>query len=111
MSKKKSARTGKKVNKSAAIRDFLSKNPDAKPKRVVEILADRSVAVSAAFVSQVKLKMKQGNPLSRSKRTKQTGNSAGQFSEADLLEAKRLVDKIGLEKAREAIELLAKLAN
>ena len=59
--------TGKEVNKSAAIRDILARDPNGKPQGIVRVLADQGVEVSAAFVSQVKLKMKQ-NGATRGKR-------------------------------------------
>ena len=112
MTKKKRARSGKatvkQVNKSAAIRDILTKDPDGKPQGIVRVLADQGVRVSAAFVSQVKLKMKQRVAARKTKRTSSPG--IGQFTDTDLMAAKRLVDKIGIEKARAAVELLAKLS-
>jgi hypothetical protein len=41
-------------NKSQAIRDYYASHPDAKPKQVVEALANQGVDVSAAFVSTIK---------------------------------------------------------
>jgi len=111
MTKKKRASSGKaaskEVNKSAAIRDVLARDPNGKPQGIAQVLADQGVDVSAAFVSQVKLKMKQRGAT----RTKGGGSSEnGQFSSTDLMEAKRLIDKIGIDKARAAVELLAKLS-
>ena len=111
MTKKKRARTakeaGREVNKSAAIRDVLLKDPDGKPQAIAQELSEQGVQVSAAFVSQVKLKMKQrgSTGLRRAGPT-----SLAQFASTDLMEAKRLIDKLGVEKARAAVELLAKLA-
>ena len=111
MTKKKRARsgkaTGKEVNKSAAIRDVLARDPNGKPQGIVRVLADQGVEVSAAFVSQVKLKMKQ-NGATRTKRVGSAGN--GQFTGTDLMDAKRLIDKIGIDKARAAVELLSRLS-
>jgi len=110
MTKKKRARsrkaTGKQVNKSAAIRDVLAKDPSRKPQAIVQALACQGTEVSAAFVSQVKLKMRHRGAR-RTKRVAATGLS--QFSGSDLIESKRLIDKLGVAKARAAIELLAKL--
>lgn len=110
MTKKKQARStrasGKEVNKSAAIRDVLKKDPNGKPQAIAQELADQGVQVSAAFVSQVKLKMKQGGMPSR----RIDNGSIGQFAGTELMEAKRLIDKLGVEKARAAVELVAKLA-
>ena len=88
MIKKKRARsmkvTGKEVNKSAAIRDALTKDPDGKPQAIAQALADQGVHVSAAFVSQVKLKMKNRDASD----TKAVGGPGlGQFAGTDLMEA------------------------
>ena len=111
MTKKKraetSSATGQVVNKSAAIRDVLTKDPTGKPQAVAQALADQGVQVSAAFVSQVKLKMKQRG---ESEPKRENGAGISQFESAELMEAKRLVDKLGVEKARAAVELLARLS-
>lgn len=101
--------TGKDVNKSAAIRDVLKRDPDGKPQAIAQALANQGVQVSAAFVSQVKLKMKNRDEAV-AERTSSPPSDAGQFAGSDLLEAKRLIDKLGVEKVREAVELLAKLS-
>ena len=111
MTKKKRARstksTGKEVNKSAAIRDVLTKDPEGKPQAIAQALAKQGVQVSAAFVSQVKLKMKQRGAAG----PKRSGSAGiGHFDGAELMEAKRLIDKLGVEKARAAVDLLAKLS-
>jgi len=107
MTRKKQTRSnGKEVNKSAAIRDVLRNDPDGKPQAIAQALADQGVQVSAAFVSQVKLKMKQGG----GRTTRVDSAAMGQFEGTDLMEAKRLIDKLGVEKARAAVELVAKLA-
>ncbi len=99
--------TGQEVNKSAAIREVLTKDPTGKPQAVAKTLADRGVHVTPAFVSQVKLKMKQREamPLARG-----NPSAVSQFASTELMEAKRLVDKLGVEKARAAVELLARLS-
>lgn len=111
MTTKKRARprkaAGKEVNKSAAIRDVLAKNPEGKPQAIAQELADQGVQVSAAFVSQVKLKMKNRN-AAHSQRL--GGQGLGQFAGTELMEAKRLIDKLGVDRARAAVELLAKLS-
>jgi hypothetical protein len=100
--------TRKQVNKSAAIRDYLAKDPNGRPQGIARALGDQGIDVTAAFVSQVKLKMKQSGGLP----SKRRNNSAGiaQFASADLMEAKRLIDKIGVEKALAAVELVARLS-
>ena len=112
MTKKNRVRSGKatskQVNKSAAIRDYLAKDPNGRPKGIARALGDEGVEVTAAFVSQVKLKMKQNGGLPDKRRNGTAGMN--QFASADLMEAKRLIDKIGIEKARAAVELVGRLS-
>lgn len=116
------------VNKSQAIREYLVANPETKPIDVAKALSEKGVDVSPAFVSQIKLKLKQGGgePKRPGRRKKSAAAAAApraaaapaaaavtskeSFLTADLLEAKKLVDKLGAEKARAAVELLAKLS-
>jgi len=50
--------SGSKVNKSAAIRDYLAVSPEAKPKEIVTALAEKGITVSPNMVSIVKAKTK-----------------------------------------------------
>lgn len=47
-----------KVNKSAAIREYLSAHADARPKDIVAALAEKGITVSPNMVSIVKAKTK-----------------------------------------------------
>ena len=67
----KSAAADSKVNKSAAIREYLAANPEAKPKEIVAALADKGITVSPNMVSIVKAKTK-----IKSARRKRTDSSA-----------------------------------
>ena len=93
----------KRGNKSQAIRDYLSANKDAKPRDVVAALKEQKISVSSQMVSTIKLKMGQKG----AKRTTPNGEA---ISLNDLLQAKKLVDQFGIEKAKAAIATLAKLA-
>lgn len=44
----------KSVNKSQAIRDYLTANPNAKPAEIQKALAGKGIKVSTAFVSMLK---------------------------------------------------------
>ena len=55
---KSAAGTDSKVNKSAAIRDYLAASPEARPKEIVAALADKGITVSPNMVSIVKAKTK-----------------------------------------------------
>lgn len=51
-------------NKSAAIRDYLESNPNAKPKEIVEHLQSKGMDVTPAFVSTIKSKLLSSGQLS-----------------------------------------------
>jgi hypothetical protein len=96
-------------NKSAAIRAYKSSHQDAGPKDIAEGLSKDGVKVTPAFVSTVlsndKRKTRRGR---RRGRRGGRGARAGRF--ADLVQAKRLADQMGgIDKARAALEALAKI--
>lgn len=116
--KKKSAKRG--VNKTAEIMAACKANPKAGPTEIAETLKKKGVDVTAAYVSSVKTARKQkrkGKGRKKSRATKQTrttgrnGHAGDTFSMNDLLEAKKLVDRLGgIEQARNAVQALAKLS-
>jgi hypothetical protein len=57
-------------NKSAAIRDYVQANPDAKPKEIVDQLKAQGVVVTPAFVSTIKSKLLSGDAPATSGRKK-----------------------------------------
>jgi hypothetical protein len=92
-------------NRSAAIRAYKEKNPDARPKAISEGLAKEGVKVSAGYVSTVLSNERRKGGKRRKKRV--GGRSSGY---ADLVQAKRLADAMGgIEKARSALSALAKI--
>jgi hypothetical protein len=117
-------------NKSQAIREYYEANPDAKPKQVVEALAEKGVNVTAAFVSTIKstsinkpakaTKGKRGpKPGARSVKAPRVATvkaaavkSGGSVSIDSLLKAKSLVNELGgLENAMTALAALKRLAD
>jgi hypothetical protein len=85
------------TSKAAKIREYVAKHPDAKAADVVAALRSKGVKVTAPHVYQ--LMAKNGKP----KRAKGDKYAA-------LIEAKKLADKLGgVDRAREAVEALAKL--
>ena len=108
MAKRKSKRDG---SKSAAVRDYIAKNPNAKPKEIYEALTKQGLKLSLALVNAVKYKTaKSTKRPGRPKRKAAAPKSSTTLSAAELIEAKKLVDSLGgIEKTREALELLDKL--
>ena len=89
-----------KNSKAAKIRHYLTAHPDAKAADVVAALKARNVKVSLAHVYQLKSK---GKPKRRAKAAQADTLTA-------LIEAKKLADKLGgVDRAREAVNALAKL--
>lgn len=89
-----------KNSKAAKIREYLAAHPNAKATDVVAALKAQRVKVSAAHVYQLK---SNGKPKRRAKEAKSDTITA-------LIEAKKLADKLGgVERAREAVNALAKL--
>jgi hypothetical protein len=90
-------------SKAAKIRAVLAERPDAKAKEVVEALAAKKVKVSTAQVYMVK---------SASGKSSANGKPAAKKASPydSLVQAKKLADAMGgVDKARAALEVLARL--
>ena len=119
------------MNKSEAIRAYIAKKPDAGPKAISEALEKRGVEASIGLISQVKYnsatttskkttskeptaEKKRGRPKGSGrpkKSTRQAASSNGQAAEA-LFIAKELSDRLGgVDRAQEALTILAKLTS
>ena len=101
------------TNKSEVIRNYKRDNPDAGPKAIAEALTKAGSKVTPAFVSTVLSndKRKSGKPGRRGRkrgRTAGSGSSDGAMNQ--LIQAKKLSDQLGgIEKARAALDALAKI--
>lgn len=111
MAKKKSA-----VNKSAAIREHLTNNPDAMPQDVSDALRKKGIKVTSQVVSQVKYQMSKRNGAAKrpaSPAKSRNGNRASAIEKAlpDLVLAKRFADQVGgVDNAIAAVDALGKLS-
>lgn len=74
-----------KVNKSAAIREYLKSSADAKPKDIVVALAEKGITVSPNMVSIVKAKAKVKS--ARRQAAKSAGSSEKSAPRTDGLDA------------------------
>ena len=92
----------RKHNKSALIREFMAKKPDATAKEIVDALAAKKVKVTAAYIYA--LKAKNGKPKAgKAKSTALGGVDA-------LVKAKKMADQLGgVDQARELLATLAQL--
>jgi hypothetical protein len=85
------------ASKAAAAREYITANPNAKAKDVVEALKVKKITISAAQVYG----LMSAKPVKKA-------TKAGGFD--DLIAAKKLVDAIGgVDKARSALNVLAQL--
>ena len=102
---------GEGPNKSEAIRAYMKKNGGAGPTEVAAALAKDGIGVTPAFVSTVLSndRRKSGKPSKRKGKGRAAAASTGASLE-HLIEAKKLIQKMGgIDEARQAINLLAKI--
>ncbi len=126
-------------NKSQAIRDYYTANPDAKPMEVASALKEQGIDVTPPFVSTVRSTSLKKKGLTRKKSAnkpgpkpatnktvskrgrkpgstnkvtaaKATSNSNGEVSFDSLLRVKQIVEEIGgVDDARAALSALERL--
>jgi hypothetical protein len=116
--KRKAGRKSNGVNKSELIREILREMGGAtRNKDVIAKLKEKSIVVSPAQVSNVKLALarKGGIRLKRRGRRGAVGRAAGgsgdSVSLSSLIAAKKLADSMGgLDRARRALDALARLS-
>jgi hypothetical protein len=94
----------KRGTKSAAIREYLAANPGTRTKDVIAALKQKGIRVSGPMVSTLKGKL--GGSV---KKRAAAGHNQSPSIE-DLIEAKKLADRLGgVDKASAAVAVLAKL--
>ena len=116
------------VNKSQAIRDYYKANRKAKPKQVVEAMAEQGIKVSAQYVSTIRTNSKKksqkkgpgrpvgrpaGRPAGRKAGRPAAKSTGGQTVNLDsLLRVKEMVEEVGgIEEARTALAALERLSS
>ena len=91
-----------KHNKSALIREYMAKKPDATANEIVDALAAKKVKVTTAYIYA--LKAKNGKPKAGKAKSATLGGVEA------LVKAKRMADQLGgVDKARELLATLAQL--
>ena len=111
--------SGSAVNKTQAVKEYLRKHRQALPTTVSETLRSQGIDVSPKYVSNIKFQMgirrkgkKATKPAAESAAAATTASPADddQISLSSLLEAKKLIEKLGsAEAAKRAILALAQL--
>ncbi|MBW3595729.1 MAG: hypothetical protein KY475_00475 [Planctomycetes bacterium] len=104
------ARKKRKINKSQAIRDFVTENPDVGPTETATKLSESlRVKITPQTVSTVKSQMSKKPKKSGRGRRKQPSTN-GQVSFNEMMAAKDLASKLGgVEQAERALKALAQL--
>ncbi|MCC9601841.1 hypothetical protein LOC67_14870 [Stieleria sp. JC731] len=119
------AKKGSGPNKSLEIRNYLAKKPDAKPREVVEAMKAKGIEVSAQFVSTVKSTSKKsggvhrgpGRPAGSTKksvapaRRPAASTSGDKISIESLIRLKAVVEDLGIEETRVALNALEQLSS
>ena len=103
--------SGKSRNKSAAIRDYKSKNPKAKPREIAKELNRRGVKVSAQYVSTIlSTARRQEGETRRRGRPSNVAINSRHLSVEDLILVKKLIAKTGsIKAAKRAVDVYAEL--
>lgn len=97
-------------SKSAAVAEFMKKNPKLTAKQIHEGLTKQGVKVSLATVNKVKYAKPKRKQTSRKAAPAPSVQSAG-ISFEGLLQVKGLVDSLGgIEQTKEVLELLDRLS-
>ena len=106
----KKAEPQPKVNKSQAVRDALKANPEVGPKETAETLTKQGIEVSAGFVSTIKTQAKNKRQTKKKAAPAAKPAVSDKVSISTLVQAKKMAEQLGgVEKAKAALEALAKL--
>jgi hypothetical protein len=119
MAKKRSTKSD--INKTEAVANYLADHPDAMPKQIAEDLTKQhGVEFTSSGVSTTKFQLKKSGRLPGGKRRGRPKGSAAKNGRrasstkvdiSDLVAAKQMAERFGgIEKARQAMEILAKLS-
>jgi len=96
-------------SKSAAIRNYKNGHQEAGPKEIAEALGKEGTKVTPAFVSTVLSNDRRKGRKGRRKAARGRGRSAANSFES-LVQAKKLADQMGgIDKARQALDVLARI--
>jgi hypothetical protein len=100
-------------SKSDSIRAYLAENPKAGPTEIAQALAAKGIEVSIPLVSALKAKAKgggRGKKRGATRGGRKTTAGGSKVSLETLLAAKKMAQQLGgVDKAREALDLLEKL--
>lgn len=97
------------VNKSKAIREFLTADPKADSKTIIAQLAGKGVKVSPTMVYYVRSKMKHAKQKAKRERVAESSRQAGAANPVELvLRVKNLAQEVGgIAHLKQLVDLLA----
>lgn len=84
-----STNDGPKLNKSAAVRDYLKEHKQARPKEIVAVLKERGIDVSPNMVSMIRAQSKVKRAVREAAEAKasHSANAGAKLTQADGLDA------------------------
>jgi hypothetical protein len=107
------AKKSAKVNRSAAIRDYLAEHAGAGPSEIKSALAAKGIEASDSLISAVKYKRPKRGRKRKSKRGRKPAaakTGGGNVSVDNLVAAQALVRKVGgIDNANKALAVLKRL--
>jgi hypothetical protein len=108
---KKRAKSGRRDNKSAAIRDYVKSHSGEGPTAIAAALnAAHGWNIKPAYVSMIKSKMVRGKRAGKRRMRAAAAAVGAGVSENALLQAKRLAEQLGgVQEAKAAVDLLSRL--
>ena len=107
MAKKRSSQNG--VNKSAAVREILAKNPHTPVKEVVATLAQRGIQVNSNLVYLIKSKARASRHKQKREKVLANSKELGVANPVELiLEVRKLAVKAGgMRHLKQLVDVLA----
>jgi hypothetical protein len=109
MAKPSQNHDGKRVNKSAAIRDMIVQHPDAGSKEVVAFLGEKGIKVQPSLVYYIKSKQRQQKRRQKRDHVTETSQRAGISNPVALiLQVKHLAKEAGgIKSLKQLVDALA----
>ena len=96
----------RKVNKTALVKDYMAKYPDAGPSEIANAL--KVYKIPAGYVSNIKMKLNKGSGKpTRHRRVSSSANAAGE----NVVAAAAFIKSCGgIDEARQSIEIAQEVA-
>jgi hypothetical protein len=104
----KGDKNGRRVNKSAAVREALAKNPKAKSQEIVALLAEQGLKVAPTLVYYIKSKASQAARLEKRRSAAENPwNGAGDVVKLILRVKELAAEAGGIRNLKRLVDVLA----